>query len=136
MDPVVHFEMPCDDRRRITRFYQEAFGWSTEQLGEEMGHYVLARTTESGERGPLKPGAINGGFYGRRTDMPDTGPSVVIAVENLGKAMKRVDEAGGRVLGEPMEIPGVGLYVSFTDTEGNRLSMLEPDPASCGESNG
>jgi len=30
------------------------------------------------------------------------------------------------VLGEPMEIPGVGSYVSFTDTEGNRVSMLKP----------
>jgi predicted enzyme related to lactoylglutathione lyase len=30
------------------------------------------------------------------------------------------------VLGAPMEIPGVGHYVSFTDTEGNRVSMLQP----------
>ena len=131
MDPVVHFEMPCDDRRRITRFYEDAFGWNTEQLGEEMGHYVLVHTVESDRRGPLKPGAINGGFYGRRTDMPDTGPSVVIAVQEIGRAMKRVDEAGGRVLGEPAEIPGVGRYVAFIDTEGNRLAMLEPDPADC-----
>jgi len=35
---------------------------------------------------------------------------------------------GGRVLGEPMEIPGVGLYVSFDDTEGNRMSILQPVP--------
>jgi uncharacterized protein len=32
------------------------------------------------------------------------------------------------VLGEPIEIPGVGQYVSFTDTEGNRVSMLRPIP--------
>jgi predicted enzyme related to lactoylglutathione lyase len=32
------------------------------------------------------------------------------------------------VLGEPMEIPGVGQYVSFIDTEGNRVSMLQPIP--------
>jgi predicted enzyme related to lactoylglutathione lyase len=32
------------------------------------------------------------------------------------------------VLGEPMEIPGVGHYVSFIDTEGNRVSMLQPIP--------
>jgi hypothetical protein len=25
-----------------------------------------------------------------------------------------------------MEIPGVGKYVSFFDTEGNRVSMLQP----------
>lgn len=32
------------------------------------------------------------------------------------------------MLGEPMDIPGVGQYVSFTDTEGNRVSMLQPVP--------
>jgi len=25
-----------------------------------------------------------------------------------------------------MEIPGVGQYVSFVDTEGNRVSLLQP----------
>jgi hypothetical protein len=40
--------------------------------------------------------------------------------------MKNVRDAGGKVLGEPMEIPGIGQYVSFTDTEGNRVSLLEP----------
>jgi hypothetical protein len=33
---------------------------------------------------------------------------------------------GGKVLGEPMEIPGIGQYVSFFDTESNRVSMLQP----------
>ena len=37
-----------------------------------------------------------------------------------------VTEAGGKVLGEPAEIPGVGKYVSFFDTEGNRISLLQP----------
>ena len=35
-------------------------------------------------------------------------------------------EASGKVLGEPMEIPGIGQYVSITDTEGNRVSILQP----------
>jgi hypothetical protein len=32
------------------------------------------------------------------------------------------------VIGEPMEIPRVGQYVSYTDTESNRVSMLQPIP--------
>lgn len=55
---------------------------------------------------------------------------VVIAVDDVKDAMKHVTEAGGKVLGEPMLIPGVGQYVSFTDTEGNRVSMLQPIPRS------
>jgi predicted enzyme related to lactoylglutathione lyase len=127
-NPVVHFEMPAEDRKRMADFYTKAFGWRTQQLGEEMGNYVLATTTESDENGPKKPGSINGGFYTKTDDMPAQYPSVVIAVDDIKDSMKKVAQAGGKVLGEPMEIPGVGQYVSFFDTEGNRVSMLQPAP--------
>jgi hypothetical protein len=55
-------------------------------------------------------------------------PSVVISVDDIKDSMKKVIDAGGKVLGEPMDIPGVGSYVSFIDTEGNRASMLQPIP--------
>ena len=127
MDPVVHFEMPAEDRKRMADFYTRVFGWKTEMLGPEMGDYVLARTTESDETGrPKNPGVINGGFFAKCEDRPAQYPSVVIAVEDIKEHMKDVEEAGGKVLGEPMEIPGVGQYVSFMDTEGNRVSMLQP----------
>lgn len=129
MAPVVHFEMPADDKRRMSHFYESAFGWQTQMLGEEMGHYVLVTTTPSNKDGhPEKPGAINGGFYGKSADMPAQYPSVVIAVDDIKAAMQAVAKAGGKVLGEPMAIPGVGQYVSFFDTEGNRVSMLQPLP--------
>ena len=129
MNSVVHFEMPFDDRERMAEFYRQAFDWRTEMLGAEMGNYVLAATTQTDDSGhPKTPGAINGGFYQRRTDWPAQHPSVVIAVEDIGKAMKNVASAGGKVLGQPMEIPGVGQYVSFEDTEGNRVAMLQPLP--------
>jgi predicted enzyme related to lactoylglutathione lyase len=130
MDPVVHFEMPYEDRVRMAKFYRSAFGWQTQMLGEEMGNYVLATTVETGEKGPKRPGAINGGFYPKRPDWPAQYPSVVIAVKDITKAAEKVVKAGGSVLGEPMEIPGVGRYVSFVDPEGNRVSMLQPIPRS------
>ena len=128
MDPVVHFEMPFDNRARMAKFYESAFGWQTQMLGEDMDNYVLATTTETDQSGPKKPGAINGGFFPKKPDWPAQHPSVVIAVDNVEESIKRVIEAGGKVLGEPMEIPGVGRYVSFIDTEGNRVSMLQPIP--------
>jgi predicted enzyme related to lactoylglutathione lyase len=128
MNPVVHFEMPYEVRERMAKFYSTAFGWQTQMLGEEMGNYVLATTTETDETGPRQPGAINGGFFPKSTDMPGQYPSVVIAVDNIGDAIRKVNDAGGKVLGEPMEIPGVGQYVAFYDTEGNRASMLQPVP--------
>ena len=95
-------------------------------LGPEMGDYVVVTTTESDDDGPKKPGAINGGFYSKQEDKPAQSPAVVIAVDDIKASMNKVAEAGGKVLGEPMEIPGVGQYVSFFDTEGNRVSLLQP----------
>ncbi|MGA2551554.1 MAG: VOC family protein [Burkholderiaceae bacterium] len=127
MDPVVHFEMPFLDRERMARFYQSAFGWQVQMLGEEMGNYVLATTALSDARRDGYAGAINGGFYPKKPDWPAQYPSIVIAVEDIAASMKKVNQAGGEVLGEPMPIPGVGLYVSFFDTEGNRSSLLQPE---------
>jgi predicted enzyme related to lactoylglutathione lyase len=126
MNPVVHFEMPYDNRQRMAAFYQSAFGWQTQMLGEEMGHYVVAHTTETVDGMVSTPGTINGGFFERKPDWPAQHPSVVIAVDDIRAAMQQVAAAGGEVLGEPMEIPGIGQYVSFMDTEGNRVSMLQP----------
>ncbi len=128
MDPVVHFEMPYDDRSRMARFYEKSFGWQIKMLGPEMDDYVLASTTETDEAGPKRRGVINGGFFERKPEWPAQYPSVVIAVDDIRASMKKVAAEGGTVLGEPMDIPGVGQYVSFTDTEGNRVSMLQPVP--------
>jgi predicted enzyme related to lactoylglutathione lyase len=128
MDPVVHFEIPCDDRERIARFYSQVFGWQCQMLGPEMGNYVVVTTADKDGPPHGKRGAIGGGFYTRTKEMPAQFPSVVIAVQDIRASMKKIDAAGGKVLGEPMDIPGVGAYVSFMDTDGNRTSILQPLP--------
>lgn len=128
MNPVVHFEMPADDSDRIAKFYTGAFGWKAKKYGEELGNYVLVWTAETDPKtGMLKrPGAINGGFFRKDTSKPAQYPNVVIGVEDIKESMKMIEKAGGKVIGEPMEIPGYGMYVSFYDTEGNRNSIMEP----------
>ena len=126
-NPVVHFEMPYENKDRMVDFYTNAFGWKMQKFGEDMGNYVTAQTTEIDENNMVKiPGTINGGFFPKKPDWPDQYPSVVIAVDDIQSSINKVNNAGGKVLGEPMEIPGVGKYVSFTDTEGNRVSLLQP----------
>ncbi len=126
MNPVVHFEMPAEDRKRMMEFYTKVFGWKTEQMGPDMGDYVVVSTTERDQKTqfPKEPGRINGGFCKKTADAPC--PSVVIAVDDIKEHVKKINASGGKVLGEPMDIPGVGLYVSFIDTEGNRASVIQP----------
>ena len=54
--------------------------------------------------------------------------TVVIAVDDVQESMRKVKTAGGKVLGEPMEIPDIGQCVSLIDIEGNRVSVLQPAP--------
>jgi predicted enzyme related to lactoylglutathione lyase len=121
--------MPYENSERLVKFYKQAFHWQMQKLGQDMGDYVIATTAEIDENRMIKqPGAINGGFFPKKPDWPAQYPSVVIAVDDIKKAMNNVSDAGGKVLGEPMEIPGIGQYVSLTDTEGNRVSMLQAFP--------
>ena len=137
MNPVVHFEMGYFDRERMKKFYESAFGWKTQQMGAEMGNYVLAQTSKTDSKGMVQtPGTINGGFYKKEESPLSHPPSVVISVPDIKKAMAAVKKNGGTILGartesgepsmEPMMIPGVGLWISIQDTESNRVSLLQP----------
>lgn len=126
MNPVVHFEMPADDRHRMAGFYTRVFGWRVQMLGEEMGNYSLVTTSDIDENGrPKDAGMINGGFFPKEPGRAAY-PSLVIAVDDIYQSMKEIEEAGGKVLGMPSEIPGYGLYVSFIDTENNQVSIMQP----------
>jgi uncharacterized protein len=131
MDPVMHFEMPAEDTERVRKFYESVFGWKTTQLDPETDDFVLAFTIETDEetRMPKKRGAINGGFY-KKTE-PDQQVRLTILVDDVREAMKKVEAAGGKVLGggqepgEPYELPGVGLFANFIDTEGNLATLYQ-----------
>jgi len=126
MDPVTHFEMPATDKQRAIAFYSKTFGWRLQQLGPEMGEYVMAHTTETDPQGMVQtPGAINGGFYSPTDDAGSRAPSVVINVKDVKAAMAAIARNGGKMLGEPQQIPGVGMWASFLDTEGNRVSIIQ-----------
>jgi predicted enzyme related to lactoylglutathione lyase len=124
-NPVVHFELPADDQERMKAFYTKAFGWEMNQMGPEMHNYTVVMTAPSDDQGPLEKGRINGGIY-KKQDGMSAAPSLVISVENITEGMERIKAAGGTIEMEPMDIPGVGKYVTFIDTEGNRLSIMEP----------
>jgi predicted enzyme related to lactoylglutathione lyase len=125
MNPVVHFEIPYEDAQRAAAFYRAAFGWQTQQQGTEMGNYVLLTTATADARPDAPRGAINGGLYQKKQGFPAQYPSIVIDVKDIERSMRAVRDAGGEVLGDPVDLPGVGRYVSFFDTERNRISLLQ-----------
>jgi predicted enzyme related to lactoylglutathione lyase len=77
-----------------------------------------------------EPGAINGGFFAYQEKEGFNVPHLVISVDNLEESIEAVKNAGGKILGGATgdidDIPNVGRYVSFEDSEGNHVGMLQP----------
>lgn len=117
--------MPYDDAGRVAQFYKDAFGWGMQELGAEMGDYVMAHASETDEHNMVKnPGTINGGFYKKNSDAANT--NIVIEVGDIAAALQKVKGAGGELMDGPTEIPGVGMYANIRDTEGNRVALMQP----------
>lgn len=124
MNPVVHFEMPYTNPKRVSEFYKKAFGWDMQFL-PNMGKYVLATTSPVDKKQMhLKKGAINGGFYPKSKSYGGT--HLVVSVSHLKKHISTIKKAGGKTIGKPMDIPGVGLFIMAKDTEGNKVGVLQP----------
>ena len=125
MDKVVHFEIPADDVERAKKFYADNFSWKMNQMGPEMGGYVMLQTVEVDEKSrmPKEPGAINGGMMKRGTVKS---PVIVIVVKNTDAAIEKIEKSGGKLVGEVMDIPGVGRYAYVKDTEGNVIGVMQP----------
>jgi uncharacterized protein len=131
---VVHFEIEAKDVKRASKFYADAFGWKMDHQGEEFGGYVVATTGDPKDMG------INGGIF--QNDKKELNAySCVVGVDDIDKAIADVKKAGGKVfddnktpdgkvLGEKMDIPSIGIYAKCEDTEGNRFTLLQPDLSS------
>lgn len=121
MNKVVHFELPFEDKDRAMKFFSETFGWQMQDVPQM--NYVLATTTQSGDQGPLKPGAINGGM-GKKGDQI-TVPSFSIEVPSIDEAFVKIKAEGGEVVSEKTPVGEMGFMAYFKDTEGNVLSLWE-----------
>jgi uncharacterized protein len=123
MDKVVHFEIPVDDLDRAKSFYGSVFEWGIQTL--EQMDYTVAMTTEVDAKTqmPLEPGAINGGIMRRTPETP--APIITIQVASIDDSLKEIESAGGSTVQPRSEIPDMGAFAYFKDTEGNVLGLWE-----------
>ena len=125
MDNVVHFEIPVDDRERAKSFYTTVFEWN--MMDSDMGGgmvYTTAQTTAIDDNmRPTSPGAINGGLMDRN---PGTSaPVITIGVASVEDALKKVEASGGSTITPRTEIPNMGAFGYFKDSEGNVMGLWE-----------
>lgn len=129
MDRVCHFEVPYADKDRVSKFYQDVFGWHIQHM-EEMP-YSFAITTETDETMmPKQPGGINGGLYQRpqEGEPASSTPVIVIEVESTEQRIKDVEAAGGSNVFGPHQVGDMGIYAQVKDSEDNIIGLWQPLP--------
>ncbi len=122
MDKIVHFEIPADEIARAKKFYGSTFGWELEDM-EGMDYTIVKTVDVDDQQMPKEPGAINGGLMKRSSDTPS--PVITVNVASVDDALKRVEAGGGSTVSPRQEIPGMGAFAYFKDTEGNTLGLWE-----------
>lgn len=124
MDKVVHFEIPAENEDRAQAFYEKVFGWKVFKSPIPNWDYRLANTVETDEKGmPQSAGVINGAISKRKEG--ETGPVIVIKVENLDEALAKLREEGCEIVMDPRPVGEIGTYAKFRDTEGNVLGVWQ-----------
>lgn len=120
---VVHFEVPFDDADRAKAFYQEAFGWKVEEFpGMD---YTIVSSGPTSDTGPTESGYINGGMTQRDAERSFTSPVIVIDVESIDDALKKIGELGGKTAVDKQPVADMGFAAYFTDPEGNVMGLWE-----------
>jgi uncharacterized protein len=119
---VVHFEIPYDDGDRARGFYKDVFGWQLMEMPEMS--YTMAMSGPSGDQGPTEPGYINGGMLSR-DDAATRSPVLVVDVDDIDRALEKVNGAGGSTVVGRTPVGDMGFAAYFTDLEGNVMGLWE-----------
>ena len=100
-------DMGATDYNAALGFYSELFGWQSQDMGEEVGHYHMV----------TKGGQLVGGIGPAQ----DPGPprwTMYINVDDADSIAKAVEANGGRVLAAPMDVMTAGRMTVFADATG------------------
>jgi hypothetical protein len=113
-NPVVHFELLSKDPAKVATFYGELFGWKI-QHRPELNYRIVDTGGEGG---------IGGGIFKPEQEGPWPGNTTLyIAVDDLAAYRRRIVAAGGRILIEEQEVPGMGWLTLFADPEGRMMGL-------------
>ena len=111
--PVVHWEFWSKDPEKVSDFYAKVFDWKIQHIPEL--NYRMVETGGSG---------INGGIMQPDKSGPWPGNmAFYIDVDDLTEYRKRILDAGGKIVVEEQEVPGMGYFSLFADPEGRVLGI-------------
>jgi predicted enzyme related to lactoylglutathione lyase len=118
---VYHFDIPVDDdANRAQQFYKNVFGWDMKkvesQVDPKVELWMCETEDENGKKG------VTGGMMKRET-LP--GVTNYVLVNSIEEYISKISKWGGRVTLQRTEIPNVGFYAMFLDSENNLFGLFE-----------
>jgi predicted enzyme related to lactoylglutathione lyase len=121
--PFVWYELMTTDTKAAMAFYTHAIGWKTE---------VFPGSENAPE--PYNMWVASQGALGGVMTLPEQAKQMGapphwmghVEVDDLGAAVSKVRELGGRIHVPPTEIPGVGHFSVIADPQGASLSLFKP----------
>jgi uncharacterized protein len=113
---IVHVELAAKDRKALSKFYQDVFGWEVEHM-DEMNY----TTFKAGE-------GVGGGFNSVTDQNPAGTVIVYIQTDDVTASLNQVQKAGGIIILPEADIPNFGKFGLFRDPQGNLLGLFKPYP--------
>jgi hypothetical protein len=110
-NPVTWFEIIGKDGGKLQRFYSDVFGWKID--ANNPMNYGMVEHTGQGIAGGVGQG-----------EKPLV--TFYIEVPDPGAALKKAEEAGGRMVMPVMDVPGGPTIAQFADPEGNVIGLVKP----------
>lgn len=113
-------ELMTRDPQRARRFYEEAIGWTFDEMPmPEGGTYLLAK---AGER---PAGGIYDTTGTEMADLPEHWFSY-LAVDDIDARCAKAKEAGGTIMREPFDVAGVGRIAIIGQPGGGAVGWMTP----------
>lgn len=105
---IDNIELNVTDIPRTCDFYGKAFGWTFTDYGPKYCEF--------------NDGRLSGGFTTLGPVNTGGGPLVILYADDLPEAVKRVEEAGGKIIKPIFDFPG-GQRFHFSDPDGYELAV-------------
>jgi predicted enzyme related to lactoylglutathione lyase len=112
-NPVIHWEIAAQDRKKLQEFYASLFGWKVND-DNPMG-YGLVDTAAGG---------INGGIMQCQGSQPSY-VTFYVHVDDPAATLAKVASLGGKTCLPPTPIPNVGTIGMFQDPEGHVIGIIK-----------
>jgi uncharacterized protein len=113
-------ELGTTDADGAQRFYEEVFGWTTKDMGEEFGGYRIF------QRGDEQ---LAGLMANPRPEIPAMW-TPYIGVDDTDALCKKATELGAQTIVEPMDVPTVGRFAILKDPQGAVFGIIKGEPTS------